>query len=294
MKKRTRQQRNWWRVVAVSAGLLLMLRVLLGGVQFRHSDEEIVASFGQGNFIPQVGRYAVGGHTIRYVSVGADSLPVVVLVHGAPSSLSGYSAYLRDSLLLRHVRLVAVDRPGYGYSDFGASVTSIREQARLLAPLLRQFRQRPLVLVGSSYGGAVIARLAMDHPEAVDGLVLISAALAPGLEKTYWISYPANWLPFRWLVPTLLRVANDEKLSHRQSLEEMLPDWPRIRAGVTLLHGERDGLVYYENAAFAEQQLTNAADVCLVSVPDEGHGLPWSRFELVRTAILERVAASEP
>ncbi len=294
MNERTRQRRRWLRVAAVCLGLLFTFRLLLGCVQFRHSDEEIVARFGYADFVPKVHRYESHGHTIRYVSVGADSLPVVMLVHGAPSSLSGYSAYLRDSLLLHHVQLVAVDRPGYGYSDFGASVPSIREQAQLLAPLLRQFRQRPLVLVGSSYGGAVIARLAMDHPEAVDGLVFISAALAPGLEKTYWISYPANWWLFRWLVPTLLRVANDEKLSHRQSLEEILPDWPRIRAGVTLLHGQQDGLVYYENAAFAERQLTHAADVRLVSVPDAGHGLPWSRFELVRAAILERVAASRP
>jgi pimeloyl-ACP methyl ester carboxylesterase len=46
--------------------------------------------------------------------------------------------------------------------------------------------------VGRSYGAAIAAKLAMDYPDLVKKLFLISPACAPKLEKYWWFSKPVN------------------------------------------------------------------------------------------------------
>lgn len=51
-------------------------------------------------------------------------------------------------------RVIAADRPGYGYSGFGKLYLSYYTQAALLAPIIKKYgANRKLILVGSSYGG---------------------------------------------------------------------------------------------------------------------------------------------
>jgi len=210
----------------------------------------------------------------------------VLFVHGAPSSLSFFNAFFKDTVLLNRARLVAVDRPGYGYSDFGWVETSIVQQAAFLQPLIDRYKRAPfLMVVGSSYGGSVTARLAMNNPGRVDHVVFVSSALGPGLERTYPISYVANSPLIRWCVPTLLRLANDEKLAHRQALEAILPDWSKIRASITMLHGQRDDLVYPTNVLFAQKQLINAR-VKQFLLPENRHDIVFNKREYMTRILL--------
>lgn len=235
-----------------------------------------------------IARYEVAGRTIRYLAVGHDTLPALLLLHGSPSSLLSWKEVLEDRVLLERFRLVAVDRPGYGYSDFGRVVVRPLEQAELLAPLLRELAERgPVYVLGSSYGGPVAAALAMRYPDAVDALMLQSAAVAPGEEKIYPISYPTSRVPWRWLIPPTLRMANVEKLNHAVALEEMANEWARITAPVTIFHGEADSLVYFSNVEYAVERLVNAKEVRVHAVAGKGHGMLWSDYELTRSVILE-------
>ena len=220
---------------------------------------------------------------VRYVEVGNDSLPLLVFVHGAPSSLSFWRTFLKDSTLLSRFKMLAFDRPGYGYSGFGKTVTSLTKQAAQVAPILMSKRvlHSKIILLGSSYGGTLVARLAMDYPELVDGAVFQSSSLAPGEETTYWITYPTSHWSLRWLLPATFRVANAEKLSHGRELEEMIPLWPKIRAACIILHGDNDGLIYPSNAHFAAKNLVNAPFVKLNIVEGRGHNLAWTERDLI-------------
>jgi predicted alpha/beta hydrolase len=52
--------------------------------------------------------------------------------------------------------MIAIDRPGFGYSDFGKAV-DLETQASLLESLATQItNSKPIVLVGHSLGGPVI------------------------------------------------------------------------------------------------------------------------------------------
>jgi pimeloyl-ACP methyl ester carboxylesterase len=238
---------------------------------------------------PEVHYYDTLGRTIRYVTLGADSLPTLLLVHGSPASLSSWKHLMRDTSLLKQVRLVLVDRPGYGYSGFGKPELSIAQQSALLSPLLYTSQnQQPLLLMGASYGGPVAARLAMDHPEAVHSLILLSASIAPKEEKIYHISYPANYWALRWAVPKTLRMANYEKLGHEAELNTLLPLWGNITANVLVIHGDADKLIYPPNAAFAKEKMQNA-QVEVMMLPGMGHALEFTKPALIKKILFKHI-----
>lgn len=292
-----------WSLLAL---LVMVIGLLMAAwfIDFRQTDQELVDEFREQRVRPIVHRYQIRDsdgrfRTIRFIETPArdalpatrtaradTALPVVLFIHGAPSSLSFFNAFFKDTLLLNRAQLVAVDRPGYGYSDFGWSERSIIRQAELLQPLIDRYKKAPyLMVVGSSYGGSVSARLAMNNPGRVDHVVFVSSALGPGLERTYPISYLVDNPLLRWGVPTLLRLANDEKLAHQQALEAILPDWPKIRASITMLHGQRDELVYPTNVSFAQKHLVNARFKQFL-LPENRHDIVFNKREYMTEILL--------
>lgn len=113
------------------------------------------------------------GVRIRYARMGNG--PPVVLIHGASGNLNDMTFRLAPALADRY-EVIAVDRPGHGKSGLpsGGGV-SINAQARLLRESLEKAGiERPIV-VGHSYGGAVALAWAVDAPDTMSGLVLLSA-----------------------------------------------------------------------------------------------------------------------
>ena len=283
---------KWLKGLGIVLSLLLMvLLVLAHRIEFRSNDDDLTVEFNSLSIRSEIKRYRIGRRTIRYVEFGKKELPVTILVHGAPSSLSFFKSIYSDTAVLNHTRLVGVDRPGYGYSDFGKPVTSIADQARLLQPLLDYYTQNGsrVVLAASSYGGPIVAKLAMDNPEKVSGILFVSSSLAPGEEYTYPISYLIDHRWIKWMFPTLLQVANDEKLHHRKALAEIQDGWNKIRSRIIVLHGKADQLVYFSNALYARDHLINARTFKLIPLEGIGHSIFWDRPELVKKSILELV-----
>lgn len=289
-----------WTLLTV---LLLTIGVLAAAwfIDFRQTDQELANEFQSQSIRPTVHYHRVRQpgempRTIRFMETPARSgdslLPVVLFVHGAPSSLSFFNQFFKDTTLLHRAQLVAVDRPGYGYSDFGRVETSIIRQAQFLQPLIDRYRKAPyLMVVGSSYGGSVTARLAMNNPNRVNHVVFVSSALGPGLERTYSISYLADSPLIHWMVSPLLRLANDEKLAHRGALEAILPDWPKIRSNITMLHGQRDDLVYPANVLFAQQHLVNARMKQFL-LPENRHDIVFSKRQYMTEILLDILTRS--
>src|SRR5690348_5919598 len=87
-------------------------------VQFRKSDAELSKIFKDNNIPPTIGYYTALGRRLRYVSIGSDSLPTLLFIHGSPASMSLYRGRFTDKTILKTFHILAVDRPGYGYSGF--------------------------------------------------------------------------------------------------------------------------------------------------------------------------------
>lgn len=292
MTRYLRLRRRHW----VLASLSLIAILAHTCTTFRMTDREWQNELTMGGHATMtIDTYRIEGHTIHYVHVGAATLPLVVWLHGTPGSSSAFVRYMRDTALTRHVQQVAVDRPGFGYSDFGRSVPSLAEQSALLRPLLDRFPQASSVwLAGHSFGGPVAARMAMDFGDRIDGLFLLAPSIDPALEPYEWYREPMNWPAVRWLIPATFRVSNEEILPVKGQLTEMLPLWPRITAPTVVMQGRRDVLVPAANADFALERLINSDTVRVDWLPEANHFFLWTQYDRVCAQLLDAIGTMTP
>lgn len=258
-------------------------------VQFRMSDDELLELFSSHGVKGEVRYFSFGGRNIRYVSVGNDSLPAVVFIHGAPSSLSIYKDYFTDTSFLHHFHILAIDRPGYGYSGFGKPLTSIQEQAAAVKKMIENANvlKHPLILVAGSYGTSIASRLAMDNTQLADGMVLTGPSLGPGLEHVYWFTPLVENPLVNWFIPRMFQSANREKIMHKTELTKMLPYWKNIQIPVMYMQGEKDELIDTANASFAKEHLIKVPYLYIHFFKGKPHFIPFSEHDFIEQKIFE-------
>jgi pimeloyl-ACP methyl ester carboxylesterase len=122
---------------------------------------------------PPVGQFAVvDGVRLHFTDRGEG--PAVVLIHGASTSLLDFEASLVAPLSRTH-RVIAVDRPGHGYSERrDGPWPDPAEQARLIHLLLRDLGVDSPVVVGHSWSGSVVLAYLLDYPDSIGGGVLLA------------------------------------------------------------------------------------------------------------------------
>ena len=123
---------------------------------------------------PPAGKFVnVDGARIHYVDRGEG--PVVVLLHGNGVLLQDYEVSGVLGIAAQRYRVIAFDRPGFGYSDRPRTTTwTPARQADLLARALRQIGVEHAVVVGHSWGTMVALAMALNQPKLVSGLILLS------------------------------------------------------------------------------------------------------------------------
>ena len=257
-------------------------------MQFRMSRSEIDNYFVDKETKGTFRSYDVGKRVITYVKAGDKNLPLVIFVHGSPGSLSAFIHFLADTTLLKKSQLITVDRPGFGSSNFGYAEPSLQKQSAYLKPILEAHKaSRPIILVGHSLGGSLIARMAMDYPELVDGLVIVAGSIDPELEPNEtWFRAPLATPFLKWILPRSMRASNDEIYKLKPELQEMIPLWKNITIPTIVIQGKKDSLVPSGNVDFARKMMINAS-VKIVLVDDMDHFVPWTNPELIRSAIIE-------
>jgi pimeloyl-ACP methyl ester carboxylesterase len=254
---------------------------------FRMSKKEVDEFFQSKKINGSQHQYKSGKYNMHYVQAGDEHKPLVLFVHGSPGSLSAFIHFLSDTTITSHALAITTDRPGFGHSNFGTAETSLEKQAATLKPILEKFsHNRPIILVGHSLGGPVIARMAIDYPELVDGLVFVAASIDPELEPNeVWFRAPLATPFLSWLLPRSFRASNEEIYQLKPQLEEMLPRWKEIKCPVIVIQGKKDDLVPAGNADFARTMLVNAPVEFLLR-DDMNHFVPWSHPELIQQAVL--------
>lgn len=267
------------------AGFVLIMMSLSNCVQYRDTTRVLLDLFPEA----RIDTVMSNNRSVRYMALDRnEELPTIFFLHGSPSSMSVYNLYYQDNELASWANIITADRPGYGFSGLGRSEISVEKQARKMWQILeKEGLPRPLYLLGSSYGGTVAAKMAMMHPDRVDGILLVSASLAPGLEHTYRISHLIKYPPLRWILPGTIRSANDEKLSHHISLKKMEPLWELITAPVVMIYGTADKLIFPENATFASERLVNSLEVSSFPLEGEGHFLQLRYKDMILSNLRE-------
>jgi pimeloyl-ACP methyl ester carboxylesterase len=137
----------------------------------------------QGQFIE------VEGVRLHYIEKGQG--PTLLLLHG-----NGIlSEDFRTSGLLdraaRHYRVIAFDRPGFGYSERPrTTIWTPTAQARLLHHALHQLGGGPAIVLGHSWGTLVALAMALEFPQDVRALALLSGYYYPSLRLDAPLSAP--------------------------------------------------------------------------------------------------------
>ena len=118
----------------------------------------------------------VDGLEVFYRYAGPPDAPVILLLHGFPSSSRMWQPLL--DRLAGPFRLVAPDYPGFGHSD-APSHTEFAYTFDHLAAVIGRFTEvlglRRYTLVVQDYGGPVGFRLAIAHPGRLDALMVQNA-----------------------------------------------------------------------------------------------------------------------
>ncbi|MCP4122936.1 MAG: alpha/beta hydrolase [Bacteroidetes bacterium] len=275
-----------WKRILKIASIVLFLMVVAAlvvflSMDFRWSDARFLKETKKSGCAGFAFQTTTSSNNVRYLQSGELNAPTVVFIHGAPGSSRDYREYLLDEELCSQFNMMAADRPGYGFSEYGLVVTSIQEQARRVAAGIPDNS----IIVGHSYGGPVAAAIAMYHPEKVRELLLLAPAVDPDNEKQFFVNGFMRFRLLRRFMSPALEVALDEKLSHENALEQLVGDWELITAPVTLVHGEKDRIVPFENVSFLERVLVNAP-LDVQAQADMNHILIWTDFEWVKELLL--------
>src|SRR3954449_222671 len=116
----------------------------------------------------------VDGRRVNVVEIG-EAEPAVVFIHGLAGSWQNWLENIPHFAAAGH-RVIAFDLPGFGASEEPREKISIPGYGRLVDTLLDRLGVGPAVLVGNSMGGFIAAEVAIQYPERVERLVLVSAA----------------------------------------------------------------------------------------------------------------------
>lgn len=266
--------------------MVLYIIICQSCMTMRYSNKETKKFFAGSKTEFQDKTIAFEGYKIHYVATGNVENPTLFFVHGSPGSWNAFKEYLQDSLLLKKYRMIAIDRPGFGYSDFG-DAQNLKVQSQRISEFIKKMDNiKPLILVGHSVGGPVVAQLAVDNPSWYKRLVILAGSVDPKAEN------PEKWRtvikasPLRYLIPGALRPSNDELWWLKQDLVDLEPELKKIACDVTIINGTKDALVPYSNVAFMQKKFVNAKSIDTITIKKANHFIPWSHYEIVRNALL--------
>lgn len=128
---------------------------------------------------PPHGRFiTVSGVRLHYTEQGSG--PPLVLLHGNGAMMQDFEVSGLIDMAARKYRVIAFDRPGYGYSERPrTTIWTPQAQAHLLHEALQQIGVTQPIVLGHSWGAMVATAMALDFPDDVKSLVLLSGYYYP-------------------------------------------------------------------------------------------------------------------
>jgi pimeloyl-ACP methyl ester carboxylesterase len=240
-------------------------------------------------------RRAQVGRAVIYYQVAGTGHPLV-LIHGLSGSSRWWSKNIDE--LARHFRLYVVDLVGFGASRNGHPFV-LEDAAEYLARWMQLLGIERACVVGHSMGGFIAADLAADHPDLVDRLVLVDAAVLP-FEQTYTQHTLGMFREARQMrldfMPTLVGdmlragIGTIWKAANELLVTDLRPKLARIATPTLVIWGEKDAIIPLE----AGRQLSRYLPYDeLVIVKGAGHNPMWECPRAFNQVVLEFLSAED-
>lgn len=278
-------------IMRISLGTILIIPLWLimaqGCMKFKISDSQAKKEFEKEGVVLTTKTVKVDKRNMHYVQSGSDTLPTIVFVHGSPGSWNAFEQYMKDKDLLSKYRMISIDRPGFGNSDFGKA-EPLQQQSALISPLFNQWNNRkPVYLVGHSLGGPLIIQLYADNPGLIDALVLLAASVDPAEEKKESWRYILNGTLMQYFLPGAFRPSNKELIYFKKDVYDLEDKFAAVKCKVFIVHGMKDSVVPPGNAQYAAKKLVTAATVETTMIPGADHFIPWKNYALIKRVLMK-------
>lgn len=244
-------------------------------MKFRVSDSKAKEQFAAANVTLHTETILSTGFNLHYAKTGNDTFPTLFFVHGSPGSWDAFSVYMKDKDLLAKFRMVSVDRPGFGYSQFG-NAKNLGDQSAIISPLLAHINNgKPVYIIGHSLGGPMAVKLVADNPGTFRGMILLAASVDPAEEAPEkWRGFLYN-SPFQYLLPGAFRPSNTEIWHLKKDLPLLTKQFAAVICDVWIVHGDKDKFVPVGNVEYAKKMLVNAKSVQTKILKNAPHFIPW-------------------
>ena len=267
--------------------LLMWITAAQSCMKFRISDSDARKKFSAAGVVLHTAVKIINGSPLHYAQTGNDSFPTLLFVHGTPGSWDAFQNYLKDSGLLQHYRIISIDRPGFGYSDFG-NARNLSQQTAIISTWMDSLQnKKPFIIIGHSLGGPLAVKLAARRPDITKALVILAGSLDPTAENTEKWRPILFKTPLNFLVPGALRASNEELWYLKRDLKEMSTDYEKITCPVYILHGTKDMLVPYSNVAYAKKMFTKSSVVTVTTFENENHFIVWTREKEITELLMK-------
>ena len=125
-------KRKIFRRLLIGISILIIVWAIIAQfiLKYRINDRVAKKVFSNNGVILNTEKILIDGFEMHYVKTGNDTLSTLFFVHGSPSSWITYMEYMQDKELLSKYRMIAIDRPGFGYSNFG-DAKNLEEQSTI-------------------------------------------------------------------------------------------------------------------------------------------------------------------
>ncbi len=245
---------------------------------------------------PPQGRFVeVPGGRMHLVDTGEPfaGAPTILLIHGA-SSLHADLFHVFGTRLRPRARVVAIDRPGHGWSDRlgGREMADPARQADAIIAAMTAIGVSRFTIIGHSLAGAVSTRIALERPDLVKGLVLLAAVTHPWPGKAItWYYHPASDLRLGGLFARLVAIPAGRVILEASIAGVFAPQVPppdyaetsQIRLVLRPASFEANALDVKVMHDFVEAQHVRYGELAMpvVAIAGEDDTIVWTRIHSV-------------
>jgi pyruvate dehydrogenase E2 component (dihydrolipoamide acetyltransferase) len=212
-------------------GETLPVKALLGVLADASVSDAEIDQFIAGYVVPAAGEAEeegagafataeIDGITVRYARRGDGGGVPVLFLHGFGGDLGNWLFNL--DAIAEVAPVIALDLPGHGQSTARLPGTRLADLAAFVARFLDRLDVERVHVVGHSMGGAIAARLALDHPGRVASVALVNGA---GLGDEINAGYIEGFVAAesrRELKPVVEQLFADPGLVTRQLVDDLL------------------------------------------------------------------------
>jgi pimeloyl-ACP methyl ester carboxylesterase len=274
--------------IIVFFSIIIWLFFAQSCMQFRVTDANAKTKFTKAGVNLETQTISINNFNLHYAKVGKDTFPTLFFIHGSPGSWNAFEKYMQDPDLLSKYRMISIDRPGFGYSQF-EDAKNLTEQSEIISPLFKYINNnKPIYIIGHSLGGPLAVKINADNPSLFSGMVLLAASISPEEEA------PENWrkifhkTPFYYLLPGTFKPSNTEIIYLKKDLPLLAKQFSSITCPVWVLHGDKDKFVPVANADYAKRMLVNAKSVTVTILKGAPHFIPWQPwYKYVKDVLLQ-------